>query len=63
MNWFTRYINAHKRARMLDQMLTQVLNRRVSVEQELFDMAAGKKPMPDAAKLRELANKLGKPNS
>lgn len=45
----------------LDKLLTQVLNSRVKVEQELFDMAAGKKPMPDAAKLRELAVKLGDP--
>lgn len=49
------------RAAQLDAMLTKILNRRVAVEQELFDMAAGKKPMPDAAKLRELAMKLGDP--
>lgn len=49
------------RASQLDAMLTKILNRRVAVEQELFDMAAGKKPMPDAAKLRELAMKLGDP--
>lgn len=45
----------------LDKLLTQVLNSRVGVEQELLDMAAGKKPMPDAEKLRELAFKLADP--
>lgn len=47
----------------LDALLTKVLNSRVGVEQELFDMAAGKKPMPDAAKLRELAVRLGDPKA
>ncbi|NDZ11541.1 hypothetical protein C7T35_01170 [Variovorax sp. WS11] len=50
-------------AEKLDKLLTAHINRSVYVEQELFNMAAGKKPMPDAAKLRELANKLGIPSA
>lgn len=42
---------------------SDALNRRVSVERYLFDAAAGKKPLPDAKKCRELANKLGIPTS
>lgn len=38
------------------------LNRRVAVEQELFDCASGKRPLPDAAKCRELALRLGTPS-
>lgn len=38
------------------------LNRRVKVEQHLFDCARGKKPLPDAAKCRELALFLGTPS-
>lgn len=37
------------------------LNRRVKVEQYLLDCARGKKPLPDAAKCRELALCLGTP--
>jgi hypothetical protein len=37
------------------------LNRRVKVEQYLFDCAAGKKPLPDQATCRELALYLGTP--
>lgn len=44
---------------MLDKALTRILNHKAAVEQELFDMARGKLPMPDAAKLHELAMKLG----
>lgn len=47
----------------LDALLTQILTRRASVEQELFDMAAGKKPMPDADALRALALRLGTPGT
>ena len=47
----------------LDALLTQIINRRVVVEQQLFDMAAGKLPMPDKDKLRELAVYLGTPAS
>ncbi len=47
----------------LDALLTQIINRRVVVEQQLFDMAAGKLPMPDKDKLRELAVYLGTPSS
>ena len=38
----------------LDAMLCDAFKRRAAVEQALYDMAAGKLPMPDAAKLREL---------
>jgi hypothetical protein len=38
------------------------LNRRVKVEQHLFDCANGKKPLPDVAKCRELALFLGTPS-
>lgn len=37
------------------------LNRRAKVEAEMFECAAGKAPMPDAAKLREWAIRLGVP--
>lgn len=47
----------------LDALLTRIINRRVTVEQQLFDMAAGKLPMPDKDKLRELAMYLGDPAS
>lgn len=50
-------------AATLDAMLTRILARRVAVEQELLEMAAGKRPMPDASKLRELARALGDPTS
>lgn len=39
------------------------LNRRVEIENELFMMAAGKKPIPSKAKCRELALKLGTPKN
>lgn len=45
----------------LDAMLVDTFKRRAVVEQSLFDMAAGKLPMPDAAKLREMAIYLGVP--
>ena len=38
------------------------LNRRVTVEQYLFDCAAGKKPLSDADTCRQLALKLGVPD-
>lgn len=38
------------------------LNRRAEVEQELFDAANGKRPMPDAAQLRTWALRLGVPS-
>lgn len=47
----------------LDALLCAVFRRRSVVEQALFDMAAGKLPMPDAAKLRELAGFLGAPDN
>ena len=37
------------------------LNRRVEVENELFMMATGKKPLPDAEMCRKLALRLGTP--
>ena len=36
---------------------------RVSIEQRLFDAAAGKRPMPDAAELRAWAVELGTPSA
>lgn len=48
---------------LLDSILTRVLSRRAEVEKTLLDMANGKKPMPDASKLRELARELGDPTS
>ncbi len=45
----------------LDALLTQILNRRVTIEQRMFDAAAGKRPMPDAAELRAWAIELGTP--
>lgn len=47
----------------LDTMLRDAFKRRAAVEQALYDMAAGKLPMPDPAKLRELAQHLGVPGS
>jgi hypothetical protein len=38
------------------------LNRRAEVEQELFDMARGKRPLPDAEQCRKLAIRLGVPD-
>lgn len=46
----------------LDALLTKIINRRATIEQELFDMAAGKLPMPDAVKLRDMAMRLGDPS-
>lgn len=46
----------------LDATLAKVINRRATIEQELFDMAAGKLPMPDAVKLRDMAMRLGDPS-
>lgn len=37
------------------------LNRRAAVEQELWNAANGKSPLPDREKLREWALKLGVP--
>lgn len=37
------------------------LNRRVEVEQVLFNMAAGKRPLPTQDECRALAIKLGTP--
>ena len=45
----------------LDALLTQILNRRVTIEQRMFDAASGKRPMPDAAELRAWAIELGTP--
>ena len=38
------------------------LNRRAEVEQELFDAARGKRPLPDAEQCRKLAVRLGVPD-
>lgn len=50
------------RLKALDSLCTQVLNSRVGVENELAEMVAGKRPMPDKEKLRELAYRLGDPS-
>lgn len=39
------------------------LNRRVEVEQVLFNMAAGKRPLPTQEECRQLAIKLGTPKA
>ncbi len=57
MNFFTRI---KYRLRLILQHGEQ-LNRRVKVEQYLFDCAAGKKPPPDKDKCMELALYLGTP--
>jgi len=55
--WFLRW-----KYRILNLMYScEELNRRVKVEQYLFDCANGKKPLPDAAKCKELALFLGTP--
>lgn len=41
----------------------RMLNRRVEVEQELFDCAHGKRPLPDAAQCRQWALRLGTPDT
>jgi hypothetical protein len=44
-----------------DAKWTAMLNRRVAVEQLMFDAARGKRPMPTAQELREWALRLGTP--
>ena len=41
---------------------SKALNRRAVVERYLWNAAAGKQPLPDADKCRELALKLGMPD-
>ena len=45
----------------LDAMLTDRINRSVPVEQELLDIANGKRPLPTAEDCRRMAMKLGVP--
>jgi hypothetical protein len=47
----------------LDNLLTQIINRRVTIEQRMFDAAAGKRPMPTPDELREWAVYLGTPTA
>lgn len=54
---------ANARADALDAQITRVLNSRVSVENRLLYMAAGKLPLPTAAECREMALLLGNPTS
>lgn len=49
------------RAAELDKLLTQILNRRVTIEQRMFDAAAGKRAMPTPDELRQWAAELGTP--
>jgi hypothetical protein len=51
------------RAADLDRLLTQILNRRVTIEQRMFDAAAGKRAMPTAEELRQWAMELGTPTA
>jgi len=45
-----------------DAVRLDIINRRVEVEQELLNIAAGKVALPDATRCRELALKLGVPD-
>lgn len=54
---------ADQKIARLDALLCAAFKRRSTVEQALYDMASGKVPMPDAAKLRALALHLGVPDS
>lgn len=38
------------------------LNRRAEVEQDLFNVANGKRPLPDAEQCRQWATRLGVPD-
>ncbi len=51
-----------ERWRQLSPMWDASLNRRATVENWMFEAAAGKRPMPTPAELREWANKLGVPD-
>lgn len=46
----------------LDALINQILNRRATVEQWMFDAASGKRAMPTADELRQWALKLGTPD-
>jgi hypothetical protein len=43
--------------------VAEFLNRRAKIEQELFDCAVGKAPLPDKEKCKEWALRLGKPEN
>jgi hypothetical protein len=45
----------------LDALINQILNRRATVEQWMFDAASGKRPMPTPDELRQWALHLGTP--
>lgn len=44
------------------RMYEKSLNRRAEVEEELFQMARGQRPLPTADDCRRLAQKLGDPD-
>lgn len=44
-------------------LLADAINRRAAVEAALYDMASGKKPLPDAETCRAMARKLGVPSA
>ena len=44
------------------EKIGSMINRRVTVESQLWDMYQGKKELPDREKCREMALKLGVPN-
>lgn len=45
----------------LSAALAAAIERRASVEQALYEMGSGKRPLPDAAECKRLARKLGMP--
>jgi hypothetical protein len=55
------WVDAPPVANPLEALLTQVLNRRVTVEQWMFDAASGKRAMPAPDELRKWAQHLGTP--
>jgi hypothetical protein len=49
-------------AKPTDAKWVAMFNRRVAIEQLMYDASRGKRPMPDAKELREWALKLGTPH-
>lgn len=55
------WVRAEPAANPLDALVNQILNRRATVEQWMFDAASGKRPMPAPDELRNWALHLGTP--
>ncbi len=55
------FITLHAKITDADKRASEIFAHRVPVEEELLRMAAGKLPLPDRDKCRELALKLGVP--